>query len=72
MGRVGHEHPPLKPSKTPISESRGAKSDARHAPNTPSDPDLALIQKRWPKLPEHVKSAVLALVCSAAEPEQEQ
>ena len=31
-----------------------------------ADPDLALIQDRWTKLPEHVKAAVLALVRSTS------
>ena len=38
--------------------------------NTPLDPDLALIQDRWPNLPEHIKAAVLALVRSIPGKEQ--
>jgi len=33
---------------------------------------LAKVVKAWPELPEHVRQAILALVRSAAEPEQEQ
>jgi len=25
------------------------------------DPDLALIQDRWPKLPEHIRAAILRI-----------
>ena len=58
----GLELSPLALSKTPISETRGAESGAPKDENTPLDLDLAYIQERWPKLPEHVKAAVLALV----------
>ena len=34
------------------------------------DPDLALVHDRWPKLPEHIKAAVLALVRSAPDKER--
>lgn len=62
MGPVGHEHPPLKGSKTAISGSGGAKSDAPDAPKPPQDADLAAIVKAWPDLPEHIKQAIKALV----------
>jgi hypothetical protein len=62
MGDEGIEHPPLALSKTPILETPSAKSGAPNAENTPLDPDLALIQNRWPGLPEHIRQAVLALV----------
>jgi hypothetical protein len=31
----------------------------------PSDPDLALIQDRWPELPEHIRATIMTLVQSA-------
>jgi hypothetical protein len=66
MEAGGFERTPLALAKTPISETPGAKSGAPSAQNTPPDPDLALIQDRWPKLPEHIKAAVVTLVQSAS------
>jgi hypothetical protein len=50
------------PPKTPISETERTRSGTLDAKKAPSDPDLDLIEGRWPKLPEHIKAAVLALV----------
>jgi hypothetical protein len=62
MGRIGFEHPPVKVSKTPISESGGAKTDTRHAPKAPKDADLDIVVKAWTELPEHIKEAIKALI----------
>ncbi len=70
MGPEGHEHPPLALSKTPISDTARAESGAPNAENTPLDPDLTLIQDRWPMLAQHIKAAVLALVRSTSDKEQ--
>jgi hypothetical protein len=70
LGDEGIEHPPLALSKTAISETASAKGGAPNAENTPLDPDLALIQDRWTKLPEHIRQAVLALVRSTSGKEQ--
>jgi hypothetical protein len=47
--------------------SGGARHGAlsvQHRPSeqTPQDPDLALVQDRWPNLPEYIKAAIKALV----------
>jgi hypothetical protein len=62
LDRVGREHPPLALSETAISSSGGAKSGAPDAPNPVRDPDLARIVGCWPRLPEHIKAAIRALV----------
>jgi hypothetical protein len=58
----GVEQTPLATPKTPFSETERTKSGTLDAKKAPSDPDLDLIEKQWPKLPEHIKAAVLALV----------
>ena len=62
VGRVGHEHPPLTASRTPISDKGGAKSDAHDAPNPLQGPDLVSLVKAWPDLLEHIKAAIKAMV----------
>ncbi len=47
-------------------------SGARSAPDTPIDPDLALILDYWATLPEQVRQAVLASVRSASENAQDE
>ena len=66
MGGTGLEHPALLPSKTSIPQTERAESGALDGENRPKDPELALIVERWPKLPEHIRSAVLALVRNGA------
>jgi hypothetical protein len=68
MGPVGFEHPPVTASKTPISESCGVKSNARHAPKAPKDPDLDIVVKAWPELPGHIKAAIKALIQTQNKP----
>jgi len=62
MGRVGPEHPPLSLSETAISAEDGAKSGALPAPDVIHDADLTEITAAWPKLPEHIRAAIIALV----------
>ena len=66
MGRVGFEHPPLAPPKTSISAEAGAESGALDAPKTIPDAALSEIVEVWPKLPEHIRAAVLTLIHSAS------
>ena len=68
MSDGGLEHPPVAVSKTPISESGGAKSDAHDAPNAPKDLDLDMVVKAWPELPEHIKSAIKTLIQTQNKP----
>jgi len=62
MRRRGLEQTALALSKTLISETRGTESGTLNGQNSPPDPGLAEIVAAWPKLPEHIKAAVLALV----------
>ncbi len=73
MEPMSSEHPSRTAPKTPISENSretGTESGTPNAQNASLDPDLALIQDRWSKLPEHIKAAVLALVRSITDKEQ--
>jgi hypothetical protein len=70
-GRI--QTPPAGDSKTPISGNppeKRTESGTLESQKPPSDPDLALIQDRWPKLLEHIKQAVLALVRTTPDKEQ--
>ena len=53
---------PVSAQRQLISGERGTESGTVEPERQPSDPDLALIQDRWPKLSEQVNQAVLALV----------
>ena len=70
MRLEGSELTPLAGSRTPISENVCTESGTVESQKTPSDPDLALIEARWPTLPEHIRQAVLALVRSTLDKDQ--
>jgi hypothetical protein len=62
MGRVGFEHPSLKPSKTSVSTDDGAKSGAHRAPSHVEEANVAEVVAVWAELPGHIKAAVNALI----------
>ena len=61
MGDTGLEHPPLAPSKTPISVLGGAQPDARNARASTPDAELAEIVAIWPRMSKYIKGAIKAL-----------
>jgi hypothetical protein len=61
-GDGGTRTPGEIPEETALSAESGAKSGALI---TESDPDLARVLDAWPKLPPHIKAAVLALIGTA-------
>jgi hypothetical protein len=70
MGWLGFEHSSknrIIKSKTKIVKSSDAKSDAHGAPTPAFDPDLAEIVQCWPKLPDAIRSAIVAIVRSSNE-----
>jgi len=62
MGGAGPEQTALTPSKTPISKTRGTESGTLKDDSADSDPDLALIVRRWPGLPAEVRAAVVKII----------
>lgn len=62
---MGSELSPLTPPKTPISQIERTREDTLDSDSPPIDPDLALIQERWPKLSEAERSSILAIVRAA-------
>ncbi len=57
---------PLKaPKNTTLSETGGAESGARRAPDDTQDPDLRQVIDAWPALTEAVKAGIMEMVRSA-------
>jgi hypothetical protein len=51
---------------TPSTSGKGPSSVARQLPRTVGpDPDLARLLDAWPRLPEPIRRAILALVMTA-------
>jgi len=63
---MGIEHPANSIEKMAVSAIGGAKSGALDTQKLPSDPNLARIIDAWPALPEPIRTAILALVGTAA------
>ena len=49
-------------------KSGGAGCGAESAENAPTGPDLAKVIRAWPKLPEPIKAAILAMVKTSTRP----
>ena len=62
---TGFELPPRNTGNSSNSFQSGAESGALGALSAPIDPDLALLVKAWPGLPEAVKAKVVAMVREA-------
>jgi hypothetical protein len=62
MGGRGLEQSALSPSKTPISQTQGAKSGALKSDFSQNDPDLAAIVRAWAGLPADVKRQIKRLI----------
>jgi hypothetical protein len=69
MGDTGFGPSPLALSKTPISETGGAKSGAPKDEIARTDPDLALLVERWPGLHPAVKEHILSILRSVSDKE---
>jgi hypothetical protein len=61
----GVEPPPQNTGKTPIPETGGAKSGALLPEFVSIDPDLQRLVDSWPKLPEALRSGILAMIDAA-------
>jgi len=68
MGRVGFEHAPLALSKPPISSNESAQNYTPRAPDSPPDPDLALIVAAWEDLRPEVRQRILGIVREEVQP----
>jgi hypothetical protein len=66
MAGTGLEDPANSPENRPIARQGGAKSGALCDDFFPTDPDLALIVKRWPELPEPIRAGIVAMLKAAA------
>lgn len=62
LGDEGFELTPNSLTNSAIPPQSGAESGARNAQEASIDPDLAAVVEAWPRLPEAIQRAMLALV----------
>ncbi len=66
MEAGGFEPTSLALSRTPISDTPGAKSDARHAPGVApiieDHPELTKLIQAWPDLAPELRTAILRMI----------
>ena len=62
MGDEGLELPPQTPGKTALSQTGGTESGTLGAQMAPEDADLRMVVDAWTRLPEAVKTGILAMV----------
>ena len=60
------EYPANSPENRPIAAQGGAKSGALCDDSFPTDPDLAMVVKRWPDLPEPIRAGIVAMLKAAS------
>ncbi len=65
MAGAGIEHPAQNGENSLGAGESGAECGALGAQNGTVDPELAAVVDAWPKLPEAVRLAILALVRTA-------
>jgi hypothetical protein len=51
-----------RPTDTRLSENTISKRVQNRVHNSEIDPDLEQLISVWPKLPEHIKTAIMALI----------
>ena len=62
---MGFELPQENTEKTGVADESGAESGALDAENGPKDPDLGAIIDAWPRLPDAIKTGILAIIQGA-------
>jgi len=65
MEAAGIEHCPKSSANKGDGGQSGAECGALGAQNAPLDADLAAVVDAWPKLPEAIKTGILAMVTAA-------
>ena len=68
MTLSGLEHPAKASKKLRFEGQGGAKTGAPAPKPLPLDPDLAHLVAAWATLPEHIRSAIRALLGTVAGP----